>query len=92
MQRQTQTHCLWPQTAHTGPEPTHSPRKNVMTCVPSGIFSLPGEEKQKKRKAGCNIALVPLPTVERIIEYGGNIIIQALNMENHGMKMLGLDP
>lgn len=49
MQRQAETHCRWLQKAHTGPEPTHSPQKNVMTCVPSGIFSLPIEKKKKNR-------------------------------------------
>lgn len=44
-----ETYHLWQQTAHTVPEPTHSPRKNVMTCVPNGIFSLPIEEKKKSR-------------------------------------------
>lgn len=43
-----ETHCRWLQTARTGPGPTHSPQKNVMTCVPSGIFSLPIEKKKKQ--------------------------------------------
>lgn len=46
--RVCQTHCRWQQTARTAPGPTRSPQKNVMTCVPSGIFSLPIERKKKK--------------------------------------------
>lgn len=45
-----QTYCQWLKTAHTGPEPTHSPQRNVMTCVPSGIFSLPIEEKAENKR------------------------------------------
>ena len=53
--RRAETYCLWLQTARTEPEPTHSPRKNVMTCVPSGIFSLPIErEKKAEQNIGCD--------------------------------------
>lgn len=41
-----ETYCLWRRTVRTAPGPKRSPQRNEMTCVPSGIFSLPIEKKK----------------------------------------------